>query len=282
MAGAKKSGKSARKLSTRQVIDRIMQVIEALPDAVQDSPAHMKTRKHWEKTLSPRNKCAQPMLEVLQELPAFTDLAPKANTRAAWEKLFTPRYLGPEQVLYLLRDVEAIANFKPVKRSSIRTWRDAFGKDEVVQRVRPKESFAYIPNPHRGTTTFQRFQGDALCPTIQWCDRDGPTEFAPVARIRDNVKFIPRTTLTYCRWPWSWIEPEKGKFRWEIIDNTLKTARERGQTAQLRFQPYTSPVNTLRNPPKAKRFPPEVSVDVPDWYWDTGAGWIEQGPFGAQ
>ena len=79
---------------------------------------------------------------------------------------------------------------KPVKRPAIRVWRDAFGKDEVVQRVRPKESFDYIPNPHRGTTTFQRFQGDALCPTIQWGDRDGPREF-PVrgaGKIRDNVK----------------------------------------------------------------------------------------------
>ena len=114
MAGAKKRGKSARKLSKRQVIDRIMQGIEAPPDAVQDLPAHMKTRKHWEKTFLPRNKRAVPMLEVLQELPAFTEQAPKTNTRAAWEKLFTPKYLGPEQVLYLLRDVEAIANFKKV------------------------------------------------------------------------------------------------------------------------------------------------------------------------
>jgi len=64
------------------------------------------------------------------------------------------------------------------------------------------------------------------------------------------------------------------------VDDTLNAAREHGQSAQLRFQPYTSPVDTRRNPPKAKRFPPEISVNVPDWYWDTGAGWIDQGPFG--
>lgn len=280
MARATKSRKCAQKLSPRQVIDRIMQVIEALPETVQDLPAEMRARKYWEKTFSPRNKYAAGMLEVLQELPAFTEMAPKSNTRAGWLKVFSPAYLGPEQVIYLLRDIEAIANFRPVKRPVIKVWRDAFGKDEVVQRVRPKESFDYIPNPHRGTTTFQRFQGDALCPTIQWCDRDGPVTFGRAGKIRDNVKFIPRTTLTYCRWPWSWIEPEKGKFRWDIIDNTLKTARERGQTAQLRFQPYTDAVDTMRNPPKAKRFPPQVSVNVPDWYWDTGAAWIDHGPFG--
>jgi hypothetical protein len=280
MARVKTSRKKARRLSKREVIDRIMQVIEALPEALQGLPAHMKTRKHWEKTFSPGNNRAAAMLEVLEELPAFTDQAPTKSTRAAWLKLFTPKYLGPEQVLCLLRDVEAIANFKPIKRPPIKVWREAFGKDEVLQRVRPKESFDYIPNPHRGTTTFQRFQGDALCPTIQWGDRDGPTEFGCADRIRDNVKFIPRATLAYCRWPWSWLEPQKGGYNWEIIDHTLKTARERGQTAQLRFQPYTTAVDTRVNPPKAKRFPPEVSVDVPDWYWETGAAWIDQGPFG--
>jgi hypothetical protein len=41
-------------------------------------------------------------------------------------------------------------------------WRDQFGPAETVQRVRPKESQAYLANPHRGTTTFQRFNGDPV------------------------------------------------------------------------------------------------------------------------
>jgi len=130
------------------------------------------------------------MLNVLRELPAFREQAPKSNTREAWAKVFA-RHMGQEQVPLLLRDVEAIANFKPVKRRPVVYWRDAYGRDEVVQRVRPKESSGYIHNPHRGTATFQRFQGEAVCPTLAWSDRDGPTEFPPAGKIRDNVKYIP-------------------------------------------------------------------------------------------
>ena len=104
-------------------------------------------------------------------------------------------------------------------------------------------------------------------------------EFTSARYVRDNVKYIPRTTLTYCRWPWKWLEPEKGKYNWKLIDGALKTARERGQTAQIRFQPYTRRVEYSQEPIKAKRHPPERSVNVPDWYWDTGAKWLQRGTY---
>lgn len=59
-------------------------------------------------------------------------------------------------------------------------WRNRFGPHEVVQRVRPVESRGYIANPHRGTTTFQRFDGDPVTTDDTWDDRHGPTVFKPV------------------------------------------------------------------------------------------------------
>jgi len=256
-----------------------MQVVEALPEAVKDLPEKLRSRKYWERTFSPRNKTAAPVMAVLQEMPAFTNQAPKSNSRHAWAKVFA-RHMGLEQVPQTLREVDAVANFQPVERRRVTYWRDAYGKGERVQRVRPKESGGYIHNPHRGTATFQRFQGEATYPSFVWCDRHGPTEFPMPGKAGDNEKYIPRTPLAYCRWPWSWLEPEKGKFNWSLVDRTLKAAHDRGQTAQLRFQPYTVSVDTKKSPPRAQRFPAEVSVDVPDWYWDTGAAWIAQGPFG--
>ena len=87
-------------------------------------------------------------------------------------------------------------------------WRDAFHKDEVLQRVRPQESQDYLPNPHRGTTTFQRFNGDDLYPGLHWDDSKGPLEFPPFSGdplSLHNPKY-PDTTLSYCRWLWSIID----------------------------------------------------------------------------
>jgi len=276
MAHAQTNGRKGR-LTSRQVIDRIMEIVEAFPDVVKDLPERLKQREHWQKTFSGKNEPAARVMDVLRELPAFTNLSPKSPSKASWRKVFA-RHMGVGQIADLLRHADAEANFKPVKRKRVVYWRDAFGPGQVIQRVRPRESSDYIPNPHRGTTTFQRFQGDDTYPSFITADTYGPTEFPPVAKVRDNVKYIPRTTLSYCRWPWAWLEPAKGKFNWKLIDGTLKSARGCGQTAQIRFQPFTLRVDTEKNPPRAKRFPPKVSVNVPDWYWDTGATWIDDGP----
>jgi len=275
---AKKSA-STSKPSPKKIVDQIMAVIEALPEGVADLPPEMRERKHWKKSLSPANKRAAPVLAVLAEQPGFSNQAPKSNTRAAWNKVFSP-HMGVTQLAGMLRQASGTANFAPVKRKPIKYWRDAYGPNETVQRVRPNESKAWLPNPHRGTTTFQRFQGEPTYPSWMTSDTHGPVTF-PTGKIRDNVKFIPRTTLTYCRWPWSWLEPQKGEFRWDIIDNTLKAARTMGQTAQLRFQPYTQAVDYAKEPPTSKRHPLYKTVNVPAWYWDTGAKWEDQGVYSA-
>jgi len=135
-------------------------------------------------------------------------------------------------------------------------WRNQFGPNEVVQRVRPIESRAYIANPHRGTTTFQRFNGDPVNDNWTWDDRNGPSTFTlfsgnPASLVNERY---PRTTLAYCRWAWGDLEPCKGQVRWEVFDGALAAARARGQTLQMRLMPFLG------------------ACGVPDWYWATGAG----------
>ncbi len=130
-------------------------------------------------------------------------------------------------------------------------WRERFSRDQVIQRARPTETHARLANPHKGTTTFQRMNGDPLNPGLTWNDGAGPTEFGPRPESLHNPQY-PDTTVSYCRWTWQVMEPEKGRYRWDVIDGALAAARDRGQTLQVRMQPF---VGTL---------------DL-DWFWATGA-----------
>ena len=153
-------------------------------------------------------------------------------------------------------------------------WRKGFGADQVIQRVRPEYSHEYLNNPHKGTTTFQRFQGEPLYPELKWSDTDGPVQFQPAGKsLPPNPRYMPYTRISYCRWPWAVLEPEKGKFRWDIIDRSLEAARARRQTLQVRVQPYTSHVESVG--PDVKHGPRERSVNLPPWYWATGARWCK-------
>lgn len=266
-------------LTARQAVDRLLELIATFPEQMENMPAKVRTRAYWRRILAPRAYRGAVTMAMLRELPAFTNLGPRGRGRAAWERVFQGG-TGLDQVRDLVRHLMAVADTRQPERPRIVRWRDAYGPDEVVQRIRPAEHHDYIPNPHRGTTTFQRFQGDPTYPTQAWSDTHGPTNFPRLrGAVQDNEKYIPRTTLTYCRWPWKWLEPRKGQYAWEIIDGALRSAAERGQTAQLRFQPYTMRWDTAKNPPQAKRYPPEISVNLPDWYWDTGAAWIAAGPY---
>ncbi|MDP6506878.1 MAG: DUF4832 domain-containing protein, partial [Planctomycetota bacterium] len=93
-----------------------------------------------------------------------------------------------------------------------------------------------------------------------WNDREGPETFdlrkRSAARLRNEN--YPQSTISYCRWLWSVIEPEKGKFRWDIIDGALASAETRGQALQVRVQPY-------------------IGEDTPEWYWDLGGRRLRTG-----
>ena len=118
--------------------------------------------------------------------------------------------------------------------------------DAVI--VRPKEIGDVLVNPGMGIQTFQRFNGDPLNVDLKWSE-EGPT-----AKLAAGAKpDFPDTSLTYCRWFWEALEPERGKYRWEILDNALAEARAHGQTLDIRLMPY------------------DQKHPLPEWYRNSGA-----------
>ncbi|HEV2424228.1 MAG TPA: DUF4832 domain-containing protein [Terriglobia bacterium] len=115
--------------------------------------------------------------------------------------------------------------------------------------VRPVEIHDVLVNPGMGITTFQRFNGDALNSGLGWSE-EGPTaRILPPTAPPD----FPDTSIAYCRWFWDVIEPEPGKFRWEIIDDAIAEARVHHQTLAIRLMPY------------------DPKHPLPEWYRNSGA-----------
>ncbi len=123
----------------------------------------------------------------------------------------------------------------------------AVAQDAVV--VRPKQTDELLLNPDMGIQTFQRFRNQPIYPGTRWSEV-GPMQREPDAT--GKVDF-PESTMVYIRWFWSQLEPEQGKYRWDIIDTALDEARRHGQTLMFRLMPYDQ-----GNP-------------LPEWYRNSGA-----------
>ncbi len=121
-----------------------------------------------------------------------------------------------------------------------------FAQDTVI--IRPKEIDDILVNPGIGFMTFQRFNGDELNQGLRWTE-GYPIEYQPYKGSLENRNH-PMTSIAYFRIYWKFIEPQRQKYRWDLIDTALKTARERGQTLLLRIAPYGTGSDN----------------DVPDWY----------------
>jgi hypothetical protein len=119
---------------------------------------------------------------------------------------------------------------------------------QEVRTVRPQEINDVLVNPGIGFMTFQRFNGDALNEGTRWTE-GYPIVYQEFKGSLEN-KNHPMTSMAYFRVYWKFIEPEQGKYRWDLLDSALKTARSRGQTLLIRIAPYGT----------------EASNDVPDWY----------------
>lgn len=114
--------------------------------------------------------------------------------------------------------------------------------------IRPVEIDDVLVNPGIGFMTFQRFNGDGLNTGLKWTE-GYPIEYQEFKGSLEN-KDHPLTSIAYFRIYWKFIEPELHRYRWDLIDTALKTARERGQTLMLRIAPYGT----------------EANNDVPEWY----------------
>jgi len=120
-------------------------------------------------------------------------------------------------------------------------------ESEVIYRVGFAPSEAYLGNPHKGCCTFQRFNGDPVLPGESWSE-EGPLQF-PSAEKKVADDYLP-TTVAYCRWFWSVLEPEMGKYDFSMIDKSLEVCRQRGQMLAVRMMPCGAPHQVL----------------LPDWY----------------
>ncbi|TKJ38170.1 MAG: DUF4832 domain-containing protein [Planctomycetes bacterium B3_Pla] len=135
--------------------------------------------------------------------------------------------------------------------STVMTLIAAFCAPVLAQEtvvVRPREIDDVLMNPGIGFMTFQRFNGDDLNAGKGWTEGKPIVyqEFDGDLQNKDH----PMTTIAYFRVYWKFIEPEMGKYRWDLIDHALKTARRRGQTLMLRIAPYGTGKEN----------------DVPGWY----------------
>jgi hypothetical protein len=115
--------------------------------------------------------------------------------------------------------------------------------------VRPKEIHDVLVNLGMGVTTFQRFNGQELNPPTKW------SEIGPVVKLlqASPKPDFPEASIAYCRWYWNVLEPEHGKFHWEIVDLAIDEARAHGQTLAIRLMPYSN-----QDP-------------LPEWYRNSGA-----------
>src|SRR5512140_3811320 len=102
--------------------------------------------------------------------------------------------------------------------------------------VRPKEINDVITNPGIGFTTLQRFNGDALNTGTKWTE-GYPIDYK-LYTGKLEVPNQPMTSIAYFRVYWKFLEPEQGKYNWDMLDKALKTAHERKQTLMLRVAPY--------------------------------------------
>jgi hypothetical protein len=123
---------------------------------------------------------------------------------------------------------------------------------QKIIRVLPKEIDDVLINPGIGFQTYQRFNGDKV--SDGWGEEKGfPKKYQKFDGYLSTDGY-PMTSLAYFRTDWRNIEPEMGKYNWEMIDITLKMAHEHGQTLAIRISPYGS----------GKK--PNDETDVPAWY----------------
>ena len=109
--------------------------------------------------------------------------------------------------------------------------------------VRPKEINDVLVNPGMGITTFQRFNGQEPNPALKWSEV-GPVAKLPQAATKPD---FPDTSVSYCRWYWNVLEPEPGKYNWEIVDLAIDEARAHGQKLAIRRPRRRNRVTLVRN-----------------------------------
>jgi len=103
--------------------------------------------------------------------------------------------------------------------------------------VEPEATDEVLINPGMGFETFHSFNGDGR---NRWAEN------------------YPGCSIAYFRFYWSRLEPEEGRYNFDLIDSLLEKAQERGQDLALRFMPTSSA---------------DLSVGTPEWYMEKAKGY---------
>ena len=103
-----------------------------------------------------------------------------------------------------------------------------------MQTVIPKIISDLLSNPGIGFIAAPHLMGD---PAELRDNRGTPVE---KYRFPQSTKTWnhPDSGLYYCGGRWKELEPEPGKYRWDILDNGLEKARQMGCTSIVRIAPY--------------------------------------------
>jgi len=84
---------------------------------------------------------------------------------------------------------------------------------QALVEVKPRELDEVLVNPGIGFETGGCFNGDR------------------------KVRNYPVCSIAYFRFYWDRLEPEEGRYAFDLIEQLLTKARERGQDLALRFMP---------------------------------------------
>jgi len=128
--------------------------------------------------------------------------------------------------------------------------------------VRPKESHAVLINPGMGFTTFHHFNRDHAGGGTDW----NPEKIDDLLLPNGDLKYCeyPPSSIAYFRWYWDVIEPEPGKYNWELIDQTIAEAKRNGQKLAFRIMPQNGV-------PKAPAWYREIA---PGFVYENGKSWM--------
>ena len=118
-------------------------------------------------------------------------------------------------------------------RTQNQTWADQAG----IYIIAPEPTDEVLLNPGMGFETFNSFNED---------ERN---------RLAENY---PECSIAYFRFYWDKLEPQEGRYNFELIDSLLEKAQERGQDVALRFMPTSSA---------------DLSSGTPQWYMGKAKGY---------
>jgi len=132
--------------------------------------------------------------------------------------------------------------------------------DEAWTTVRPEGTGAALENPGMGWV-FHHYD-------------NVPANYGSRLEPSDTLDDYPGLTVIYLRIPWSYIEPEEGKFNWAVLDTPAQRWIAKGKQIALRiscsesWMRYATPEWVEKAGAKGFNFQPRQGVVEDGPYWE--------------